>query len=486
MSAPIRKYMSKRQRPCDFCRSRKTACRIEGHVPCRLCALHRRQCTFVEAAQPRQRPMTVASNEMKTPEATAYHKSTAAPDSNLFAFAFEFDRGPPTGASPFDHEIVPSAPTKFRQENLASDTSSQNLLFESLADRFFDEFGEAPSPSQHIRTYPTLDRALRPESSITGTNIQESAGWMELGSMECQLDVDESLSPQVLGYSCDMDPYLLRNYQYDRLGAFQFKQLTVRSVCQGIIPTQFLLSQPGMFSSSRQEMGLQHISYEASRMKLETLVSVHTGIRLIALFRRFIFHQYPIFSDDLFPEPQRSPPYLLAAIYMVAQPFAKTDDVLSIELAYETLNNSALFQLINEALQYEAHNPSLSAVQTMLLLVIRPSTSALILESSSKWSLHGQLVSTSQTLGLHYDPSSWNIAPWQISLRRRISSTIYSVDKWLASSLGRPPLITRDAWLVSSLGATDGFACSLNPRMWSEHICYARLGLLLGDVLVKL
>jgi hypothetical protein len=245
--------MSKRQRPCDFCRSRKTACQIEGQVPCRLCALHERQCTFVEAAQPRKRPMTVASNELITSEATVYQGPGEVSDSALFAF--EFGSAPPTGASPINQDtIVPHCHTTFQQGSFASHVSSQNLLFESLADRFFNEFEDAPSHSPYDRTYPTFDRALSPRSSIARSDIQESPGRLEFGSMVTQLDADDSIYPQAIGNSGDMDPYLLRDYQYDRLGAFKFKQLTIRSVCQGVIPTQFLQSQHDLFSSSRREM----------------------------------------------------------------------------------------------------------------------------------------------------------------------------------------------------------------------------------------
>src|SRR6478735_9005357 len=54
----MRKYMSKRQRPCDFCRSRKTACRIDVSPPCRSCQLHGKECTFVETPKPRKRPQS--------------------------------------------------------------------------------------------------------------------------------------------------------------------------------------------------------------------------------------------------------------------------------------------------------------------------------------------------------------------------------------------------------------------------------------------
>jgi hypothetical protein len=283
-----------------------------------------------------------------------------------------------------------------------------------------------------------------------------------------------------------MDPYLLQIYRFNSADMFAFKQLFIQSVSRGSIPTQFLLSQPGLFSSPRQEMGLQQVPPEVLRDELQKLVSADTGSRLIQLFRNFILPHYPIFSESLFPDPQTTPPFLLAAIYLVAQPFARFDDVLSIELAYESLNSGALFQLINKALLYEAHDPNLAVVQTIFLLVIRPSTNPLILESSFRWSLHGQLVATSHTLGLQYDPSSWSISPWQIALRRRLSSTIFGLDKWLACSLGKPPLITQEGWLVTSMTISDYFTSALKPELCSEHMHMVELGLLLGDVLTRL
>jgi hypothetical protein len=462
MSASTRKYMSKRQRPCDFCRSRKTACRIESYLPCRLCALHGRQCTFVEATQPRKRTTPSESN-------VAVSSKPIGPDTNQI--------------DGLHHNVFAASP---EDQDITFLPSPANLLFGNFADQFFSEFRETEPDVQFGQEYPISQGEPSPGTYLARTDTQEATNWLETEPVETQLDGINSLHPQALGHSGDMDPYLLQNYRYDPSGAFKFKQLSVHSVSQSCVPTQFLISQPGLFSPSREEMGLRHTSPDISREMLESLVSVDTGLRLISLFRTFVLSQYPIFSDSLFPDPRSSPPYLLAAIYMVAQPFAKLDDVLSIELAYEDLNNEALFKLVNEALQWEAHNPSLSVVQTMLLLVIRPSTNPLVLESSFKWSLHGTLVTTAQTLGLHYDPSSWSIVPWQTALRRRVSCTIFTLDKWLAASLGRPPLITRDAWLVTSLTDADGYASSIRSDVWSQHVCYTELGSLLGHVLFRL
>lgn len=483
MSASTRKYMSKRQRPCDFCRSRKTACRIEGQLPCRLCSLHGRQCTFLEAAQPRKRPTasTLAEGTVSTAEIPSVNPlARASPDSLGHAIS-------PAGPSPRQQEIdFGASPEGLQQGRSMSNAPDPSLMFDNLAEHFFNDLERDAPEFQFGQSQSDPNRQQSPQSLFVGMENQSSPTWLDDNSKEIQLDRHDGLNPQILGHSGDMDPYLLQNYRYDISGSYKFKQLSIQSVCQGNTPTQFLISQPGLLTSSRREMGHRQISSDILREELETLVPVDTGLRLISLFRKFILAQYPIFADNSFPNPRSSPPYLLAAIYLITQPFTRFDDVLSIELAYETLNNQALHKLIDEAMRFEAHDPSLSVVQTLLLLVIRPSANPLVLENSLKWSLHGTLVATSQNLGLQYDPTSWNIAPWQIALRRRLSSTIYTVDKWLACSLGRSPLITEESWLVTKLHQADNLSSTLSLEFWCAHDCYTRVGVLLGEVLSKL
>ena len=324
---------------------------------------------------------------------------------------------------------------------------------------------------------------MSPEVQHVRTKSQASPS-CDTGSV--YLDSDSDLNPQILGHSGDMDPFLLRSYRYDSTGAFKFKQLTMKSVASENMPVQFLLSSPTIFSSSRREMGQSQRSLQESRAELEAVVPVDTGSRLIALFRKLILPHYPIFSENNFPDARSSPSYLLAAIYLIAQPFARFDDMLSIELAYETLDSQALFDLILQALQYEAHNPSLLAVQTLFLLVVRPSTNPLILESSLKWSLHGTLIATAQSLGLNHDPTSWSIAPSEKALRRRLSCIIFGQDKWLACSFGRPPLIFEDNWLVTTLTFEDSHLSSLDTQTWFHCMQFSKLGTLLAKVLSRL
>lgn len=51
-----RKYKSRKERPCDFCRRRQVSCKIDVAPPCQLCQNHGRECTFVERPKKKRRP----------------------------------------------------------------------------------------------------------------------------------------------------------------------------------------------------------------------------------------------------------------------------------------------------------------------------------------------------------------------------------------------------------------------------------------------
>lgn len=57
-----RSYKSRKYRPCDFCRARQVACKIESAPPCLLCSSHGRQCTFVERPKKKRRPNVLTGN----------------------------------------------------------------------------------------------------------------------------------------------------------------------------------------------------------------------------------------------------------------------------------------------------------------------------------------------------------------------------------------------------------------------------------------
>ncbi|KAF5681038.1 transcriptional activator of allantoin GABA catabolic [Fusarium denticulatum] len=299
------------------------------------------------------------------------------------------------------------------------------------------------------------------------------------------LDGHENLHPETLGLSGDMDPYLLQRYQSDEHGTFKFKQLAIRSVNSNP-PVQFLISQPSLFAQSRKEAGHTGASMSSQRAELEKAVSSTMGKRLISLYNRFIAPYYPIFSSDSPPDPATSAPCLLAAIYSIALPFAMYDDQLCIDMAYESPDAEDLAHLINTAVACDIHSPNIATVQTLFLLIARPSSNPLVSDASYRWTTTGTLVSATTNIGLHLDPSLWNIPSAQIAARRRLSFFIFAMDKWLAAALGRPPHISRENWLVDELSTQDELGSGLDPSQWTNIITFSALTSCLANTLDRL
>ncbi|KAF5679599.1 transcriptional activator of allantoin GABA catabolic [Fusarium heterosporum] len=300
-----------------------------------------------------------------------------------------------------------------------------------------------------------------------------------------QPDGHENLNPETLGLSGDMDPYLLQRYQADDHGTFKFKQLAIRSV-NNDPPVQFLISQQSLFAQSRREAGHPSISKSELRKDLEKVVPQSMGNRLIHLYMRFVAPHYPIFSSDLPPDPTSSEPGLLAAIYSISFPFAMYDDKLCIDMAYESPDPKDLADLINTAVSSDLHSPTLATVQTLFLVAVRPPPNPLVSDASYRWAVMGMLASTAVNLGLHLNPSLWNIPPAQIYLRRRLSFFIFALDKWLAAALGRAPQINRDNWLVDQLSSQDEHSCGLDAEKWADIINFAALTPCLTSTLSRL
>ncbi|KAI7769675.1 hypothetical protein LZL87_003165 [Fusarium oxysporum] len=299
------------------------------------------------------------------------------------------------------------------------------------------------------------------------------------------LDGHENLHPEMLGLSGDMDPYLLQRYQSDEHGTFKFKQLAIRSVNNNP-PVQFLISQPSLFGQSRKEAGHTGASISSQRVELEKAVSQNMGKRLISLYNRFIAPHYPIFSTESPPDPATSAPCLLAAIYSISLPFAMYDDQLCIDMAYDSPDAEDLAHLINAAVAFDIHSPNTATVQTLFLLIARPSSNPLVSDASYRWTTMGTLVSAATNIGLHLDPSLWNIPSAQIAARRRLSFFVYALDRWLAAALGRPPHINRANWLVDELSAQDEHSSGLDASQWADIMAFSALTACLSDALDRL
>ncbi|CAD0084064.1 unnamed protein product, partial [Aureobasidium vineae] len=282
----------------------------------------------------------------------------------------------------------------------------------------------------------------------------------------------------VCGLTGDMDPYLMRRYNFGPDNSFVFKRLSVRSMSQDVHPVQLLVTNAVEDVDDSDD--------NTTRGHLEQLVEPDVGIRLISLYYQFVYPHVPVIPLTQFPDPKQTDPSLLAAIYLVTLSFAAFDDYLSVQIAYDLPDAGKLWNLALATVQRKLHRSDFATLQTVILLLVAPSHNPLMPDYSTKWSLVGTMVTMSQTLGLQFDPSHWNIPLTEVDLRKRLSWTVEMIDIWHAAALGRSCLIREDDWLVPMPRSTD-FSHQENQTTMQKHFVHMHeLTLILRQVLTTL
>jgi hypothetical protein len=259
-SVHSRRYMSKSQRACDFCRERKSACRIEGGAPCQLCSYYKRQCTFNSSSSARRkRALTNTDNNAASvgPPARPDSAGMGLVDDGSLLQGMQNNPTPPgLGSQEFD--------ATFQSYDMDSfpDFNDNNILPDEAQD------GSHAAPQrQETALYPFADWINSPSQLMEG---------MEAFEMPESIPVQTG---RYCGLTGDMDPYLLRLYRFNQQSVFPFKKLTVRSIDAGQLPIQFLQdigddSQTGPHVMEQDEI---------SRAELDAIVPRSIGQRLISL-----------------------------------------------------------------------------------------------------------------------------------------------------------------------------------------------------------
>lgn len=264
-AAGPRRYMSKSQRACDSCRSRKSACRIDVNPPCHLCSLHRQVCRFTNSTKRRKLEASVEPAlflEHCAGEAESHGEaSQRAIEEAASTDSWQTDLNAPIGA--------PDGSFADGQVDLAQDQSIQPAS-EDEQTRY--QVSNYTAEDENMQTffpdyfYDLLEEPLTNEKQVAS------------------LDAPSAFSAELCGLTGDMDPYAMRHYQYNQQdGIFRFKKLWIRSVQDDVLPVQFLLSKLDMnvASPSESETGW---TVEHKRMELEALVPTKVGVRLIDLY----------------------------------------------------------------------------------------------------------------------------------------------------------------------------------------------------------
>ncbi|KAH7024403.1 uncharacterized protein B0I36DRAFT_386988 [Microdochium trichocladiopsis] len=454
MQPSVRRYKSKAQRPCDFCRQRRAACRIVEAAPCELCKAYRRDCTFVHAPPPRRRvpgPDGAGEPARISPGITGPGpvRGTAAATAANLAGTESHNlvtnmQGPPV----LSHDMGAAFESLDRYQHAVASHQTQGALdsdlegyqFEPLYDFLTSGPVEAHGGLPHLGELDNT-QSTREELGPQAANISPGI-WP--GSPPAVADVDHGV---LIGPTDPMDPHVMREYYYDGLGQMPFKRLTVRSVVGGTDPVQFLITH-----DSARELSLRH---EERRAELSTIIAPDVGARLLSLYYRFISPQFPILAFEPQPTIEDLSPDVLAAVYLLSLDFSTFDDVLCIQTVYEEQHRRELRDFAMVCLREQESRPTLSSVQCALLLLLAPPDDYLMPNNERASILASMMVSMSNALGLQYDPAGWNLSAADKALRRRISCLVLMSDVWVAAVTGRPLLISLDNWLVDRLSVED-------------------------------
>lgn len=250
-----RRYMSKSQRACDFCRERKSACRIEGGAPCQLCSYYHRGCTFNRGSSARKRR---APNESDTGVALA---PSMRPSSVESATDLRAANQPETLSSRMLETQDFESAAQPNHLEIYTDSNDHILVEEPQGEL------QAVLPPSGDLFDPFGDWFASPNLLMNGN------GEFEISS---QLPIQDG---RYCGLTGDMDPYLLRLYRFNEHSVFPFKKLTVRSIDAGRLPVQFLqtIKDESEITSPVPDTD------DLSRSELESIVPQVVGIRLISL-----------------------------------------------------------------------------------------------------------------------------------------------------------------------------------------------------------
>ena len=316
-----RKYRSKKQRPCDICRSRKIHCQIPRNgAVCECCKRLNRTCTFEleplkRSARPDVRPPAML----------------AAPANPALPFAV-------SGASPHGEPPVQTADSMtldLLDSWLRSDVAGYSPCRLSDFNQLPMETPPVPAEGVGSTSPPSgagsVSPIFRSGSAVDVVNMQNtrpdqfcpahdeySAGWPEAFSLETR----KGYSNHLIGLSCESDPYLLRFYEYDARDMYTMFRLDYRRIQDeareaseaseangsqsrppsGYMPIQFALTDEQVLQDGVKEVERLYAGKSGSSQRTEeddialvhSLVSSDLGDRLVRLCVPFRVHSESI------------------------------------------------------------------------------------------------------------------------------------------------------------------------------------------------
>ncbi|KAK1246026.1 hypothetical protein MKX07_005095 [Trichoderma sp. CBMAI-0711] len=415
-----RQPRSRKNRPCDACRKRKTACVITSEPPCLFC---------------KNRGLVCKSTS--TPdEVPSQHESAGESVAGNAASDVELVNSPAMGSSP-------SVTRRSVSHSSPADTIQSSAGLSAAGDSSVTQQPSVPSAMVHQglvrQSGPPADGLV--QSSYDASPPVPVASNLPLHTLEDNFN----RTAHSMGPSAEQDTYLLDAFRCLIISEKDEIDANIIQVYHGgqsadDRPVHFLLLE-------NENPGFTNEAKQAASDGTERLVWPY-GERLVRLYFKHVHPIYPVVTKARFlrqykANRMRIPASLRGAIYGLACVFWDRDPTVTEPCPFQ---QHQCIDHAHEALRREHENPNLFSLQAGLLLhhITPPEIDSV--ETPSMWTMTAQTTACAQTMGLHQDPTRWSIEPWEKRVRKKLWWAVYASDCWSAICHGNPPHISPDSF----------------------------------------
>ncbi|EPE35349.1 Zn2/Cys6 DNA-binding protein [Glarea lozoyensis ATCC 20868] len=446
-----RESRSRRDRPCDICRTRKSACVIAVKPPCRFCEIRGLECTFTSGPRPRHRRNTESNAAGSVNGDAGKDISSPATSSNSVrggaysaSSTSTIDYASPQAPRFPVPDYAASASSAISSLSPASDTSYQPPTRQYLS---LQELTSNPEDGQSLRPVP-IHRRPTIESRTKEFSVQENERARD------SLEYGNNTTAHFIGVSGEQDTDLLASIRYNVINETNYIDFNIRQVCPGnpitgAPPIHFTIVND--YFPKRDEVAKQ-----AASDAIEAHAAGH-GSALIRLYFRFVHPILPILSKAGFlmaytTDRLSLPASLRGAVYGLACAFWTEEPSLK---PYPPISQPEFFEHAHAALYREMDSPKLATLQACLLVLHEQPGISGTTESPRIWALACQATACAQSLGLHQDPTEWKLPLWEKRLRKRLWWIAYINDVWTSLCHGNTPHIQEGAFDTTELTMED-------------------------------
>ncbi|KAG7857350.1 hypothetical protein KL919_003987 [Ogataea angusta] len=414
MGSDPRPYKSRKIRPCDRCRKRKSRCIIEHSGPCQLCARMNVNCEFTDKVPPMNRhkakqipegPETVCFVDFEDP--VVHSKAEDKNDDMNSSREFSSNASELSSYTSFSTSLSEIVPTQIEKDaiQISIESTEGNHDLEIAG----KSLGAVPIQGHTAMTDPTEDE-------------------IESDEHECQF--------VYLYHSGYLDPFLLQNSAALHLKYGKSHLKTLDSSCQ---PQMQILIENGNESNNT---GLETSTFHP-----------HTS-NLFEIFLKHVNTHFPVVSAAGFQKliNQNKACFLLLTALILATDSWQKDPQLTL---MERPDVDLVVRQVTQSILSEASNPSLAVMQSSLLLSQKLFLNGFGIDGTPELAILSVAYTLAQTMGINIDCTQWNISSWEKKIRRRLWWTLYIQEKWFSFSLGRRSHISKTDWNVCPLTEFD-------------------------------